>query len=61
MELSDVAKREIKIHMDIELGRNLLSDVAKREIKIYMDIELGRQYKPSKPISLWPYNTTYDF
>jgi len=55
--LTPVAQKELETHMDIELGRNRLSNVAKWEIETHMDIELNRRYKPSKPLSLWPYNT----
>lgn len=44
MELSDIAKQELKIHMDLELGRNLLTPVAQMELETHMKLELGIPY-----------------
>lgn len=42
MTLSDVAKQELKTHMDTELGRNGLTSAAEMELETHMNIELGR-------------------
>ncbi len=42
MALSDVAKQELKTHMDIELCRNRLSSAAQMELETHMNIELSR-------------------
>jgi len=45
MELSKAAQLELRIHKDMELGRNHLSNVAKQEIQTYWNIELGKYFK----------------
>ena len=44
MALNDVAKQELKTHMDIELGRTRLPSAAQMELETHMDIELGSSY-----------------
>jgi len=44
MILSDVAKQELKIHMDTELGRNRLPSATQMELKTHMKLELGNSY-----------------
>jgi len=51
MTLSDIAKQELKTHMDIELGRNQLPSAAQMELETHMKLELRGSYSIDYKVS----------
>lgn len=59
MELSDVAKKEIKTHMNIELGINRLSEIARYEIRVHLNAELRSKRKENPYMHQFFIHDTY--